>query len=573
MAPPDTTPAPPFAAWTRSWTPTLLLIFGVMALRLLYLAFVCPYALIEDEAHYWEWARRPALSYYTKGPGIAWAIGAGVNVFGDTAFGVRAPAAVFGAIAAYFIARLAREVSGDKRAGFFAAAVFHLVPLFQALGLLMTIDGPYVACWAAACFYGYRALVRGSFPAWPMLGVTIGAGFLFKYTMLLFPPALLLFAIVARKRLQLSGRVGVGLLLSVITFVLVVSPVSLWNVQNDYATVRHLLGHLGLPGGDIPPEQSQHATGYRYDVRWTLEFIGIQALLVGPALLLAFYSAARAWRGNLADPRWPGRLYLIVLAAPMLLFYLGVSFLTRVEGNWPAAGYVSLIALAGWGVVDGMTTYTKRVYRWNRLPEPRPRRGILRDKPETHRQIAWHFTIGVGLVSGLGMLRADWLASGVEGLARAVDSDVTADQLIGRLTSAPAVAESIQSRRASFAEQLGAEPLLIGQHYGRASLLAFYLPDRPRVYCASSYLMGRRTQYDYWPDTSLSDLDQLAGRDALLIGGTEGQWADAFERIEFLGPIEGDHKDGRFHYLGFGYRGFYVDRADPADGPTDVPAD
>ncbi|MEL7471686.1 MAG: glycosyltransferase family 39 protein [Planctomycetota bacterium] len=563
MSPRDATPIRPYAAWARSWWPTLALIFGVVLVRLLYLAFACPYALIEDEAHYWEWARRPALSYYTKGPGVAWVIAATTSIIGDTAFGVRAGAALFGAIAAYFIARLAREVSGDHRAGFFAAAIFHLVPLFQALGILMTIDGPYVACWAAACFYGYRALARGSFAGWPLLGLTLGLGFLFKYTMLLLPPALALYAWMARGRVERSPRAALGLLTAVIAFGLAISPVLIWNAQEGWPTVRHLLGHLGLPGGDVPPDQSQHASGYHYSPAWTLEFVGVQLVLVGPALLLALYSAGRAWRAHEGDDRWPRRLFLIVMAAPMLLFYLGVSFLTRVEGNWPAAGYVTLVALAGWGVVDAMTTYGKRVARWERLPEPRPKRGILRAKPETHRQIAWHFTIGYGLIAGHGMLRADWLAPGAARVLSIIkDEPVEASSMIGRLTSAPGVARSIQTLREKVESQTGAPPLLIGQHYGRASQLAFYLPDQPLVYCASSYMVGRRTQYDYWPDTDLGDLERLGGRTAVLIGGTKGQWEDAFGvgNVDYLGDIEGDHKRGRYHGVGHGYIGFPRDR-------------
>lgn len=561
--PQDRTPIAPYAAWARSWWPTIALILGVAAVRLVYLAFFCPYALIEDEAHYWEWARRLDLSYYTKGPGVAWTIGASTALFGDTVFAVRLPAVVFSAIAAYFVARLAREVSGDRRAGFFAAAVFTLVPLFQALGILMTIDGPYVACWAAACFYGYRALVRGSLASWPLLGAVIGLGFLFKYTILLLPPALLLYALLARRRRRLSPHAALGLVGALAAFLITISPVIIWNAREGWATVRHLLGHLGLPGGDVPPDQAQHATGYQYDPAWTLEFLGVQLVLVGPALMLACYSAARAWRAHEGDERWGGRLYLILLAAPMLLFYLGVSFLTRVEGNWPAAGYVTLVALAGCGVVDAMTTYTKRVARWRRLPEPRPKRGILRAKPETHRQIAWHFTIGFGVVAGVGMLRADLLAAGVERIAPALgERGLTAERLIGRLTSAPRVAEAVQQLREEVRAETGEDPMLIAQHYGRASQLAFYLPDRPLVFCASSYMWGRRTQYDYWTDTDLGRLDDLRGRVAILIGGTEGQWQEAFAgEVEYLGDIKGDHKTGRYHYIGHDYIGFARDRA------------
>ncbi|MFY7894973.1 MAG: hypothetical protein ACOVP8_01975, partial [Phycisphaerales bacterium] len=65
---------------------------GVIALlRLVYLAFFCPYTLIEDEAQYWVWSQMLDWSYYTKGPGVAWTIGLATSVLGDAEWVVRLP--------------------------------------------------------------------------------------------------------------------------------------------------------------------------------------------------------------------------------------------------------------------------------------------------------------------------------------------------------------------------------------------------------------------------------------------------------------------------------------------------
>src|SRR5260370_17577578 len=42
-----------------------------------------------DEAHYWMWSERLAPGYFSKGPGIAFAIRASTAIFGATEFGVR----------------------------------------------------------------------------------------------------------------------------------------------------------------------------------------------------------------------------------------------------------------------------------------------------------------------------------------------------------------------------------------------------------------------------------------------------------------------------------------------------
>ena len=42
-----------------------------------------------DEAHYWMWSERLAPAYFSKGPGIAFAIRASTALFGANEFGVR----------------------------------------------------------------------------------------------------------------------------------------------------------------------------------------------------------------------------------------------------------------------------------------------------------------------------------------------------------------------------------------------------------------------------------------------------------------------------------------------------
>src|SRR5688572_14012601 len=48
--------------------------------HLLYLTANCPIDLSGDEAHYWDWSRRLDLSYYSKGPLVAYLIRASCAV-------------------------------------------------------------------------------------------------------------------------------------------------------------------------------------------------------------------------------------------------------------------------------------------------------------------------------------------------------------------------------------------------------------------------------------------------------------------------------------------------------------
>ncbi len=338
------------------------LIALVTGARLVYLAWFCPYSLVEDETSYWEWSRHLELSYYTKGPGIAWSIAASTRLFGTTMFAVRLVAVVSSAVAALCVAGLSREAAGDRRAGFFGAACFFLIPAFQVTSMLSTIDGPYVACWAAAAWAGWRALgggrtgesTSGVAPAsshamaWITLGIALGVGTLYKYTMLLAIPGLIVFALLPHAGPKSDVRKPkLAIAISTLLFLLLLSPIILWNADEHWPTLGHLLGHLGVRGGDKPVTQG--AGGWHYDYRWTLSFLGAQ-VAAGPVLILVWIKTRAAWKARAADPvAWRAAAYLLSFAGPILAFYLVVSFIATTQWNWTVTAYVTLAVLGGLG--------------------------------------------------------------------------------------------------------------------------------------------------------------------------------------------------------------------------------
>jgi len=536
---------------------------GLAALRLAYLAWLCPYGLVEDESQYWEWSRHLSLSYYTKGPGIAWTIACFTQVLGHTELAVRAAAPVFSAIMLGAIGLLVRWGGAESesparawRAALYAAGALAAAPIVFASALLGTIDGPYCAMWALACLCAWHLLKTRSPGARAglslALGAALGVGFLFKYTILLLPPGLALFAWLRpaqdRHSPQLAGSPGVGprdVALIVLAFVVCAAPVFIWNHQQGWPTLRHLLGHLGFEEPALRAMAAPApATVRAWSPLWLPVFLASQFGLAGPGLVLGLIGAVRAWRGR-ADPARRIEWFLLCAAAPIFLFYLAVSLVAEPEGNWPMGGLVTLLPLGGLVAADAMRDYHRRLAEWLAKPQPRPREGFIRRRPETAGQVLWHLTLGVGIIGGVLMTRVDLLAR-LPGLDRVVPRE--------RLTQGPVLAAGVESIRARAADALAQPPLLIVQHYGRASQLAFYLPDRPIVYCASSRLGGRPTQHDFWPTHDLAD-PALRGRGAVLIGATAEAWGAWFESVEDLGLVPGVERKGVRAFLGRGYRG------------------
>jgi len=555
--------ASPSIPLLRAVRPALMLIGVISLLRVFYLIFLCPYTLIEDEAQYWVWSKMLDWSYYTKGPGVAWAIFASTSVFGDGEWAVRLPSVIASAVGAFSLSALAWDISRSRRVAFLTAAAFHCVPTFLALALLMTIDGSLVACWALAAWASWRCWGdddarsggKASLTWLLVLATAIGVGTLFKYTMLLFVPGVLVWLLVWRRSLARTAPLAWMLFVGVLSLTL--APVAYWNHREGWPTIAHLLGHLGLKGGDVAVTQGAAGGGWHYDPMWTLTFIGTQIALIGPVLFLGLRHAWSCFQSRglpveadehslhaTASMRtWQGQSLLIALSAPVLIFYLFVSFIAEPEGNWPVAGAVTLVPLAAMRAAMAWSQSDRSRLRWARF--------------------LWSAAVVLGLVVGLGMLRVD-LARHLPVVGKLVP--------VGRFTGATLMGQDAAKLMSQLRAETGQEPFIIANHYGRASQLWYYLPPRDDgsrvpVYCSSSVMPGgRKTPWDFWPSMDFRRATGLDGRPAVAVGLSTWHWQQVFANVRKHGALEGDHKrnkqgePSRPAFLCAGFKGF------PRDG-------
>jgi hypothetical protein len=565
-----------------NWRNTLLLVLSLLFLRTIYLIWLCPYQLVADEAQYWEWSRRLALSYYSKGPGVAWLIWGGTRLLGAGAWAIRLPAALASALAALALARLATDCSqGDQRAGFFAALIFMLIPIFHGTAQFMTIDGPYILCWIAAAWAGWNAFqrqmqTRPSRLLWVALGVALGIGFLFKYTILLLLPGLIGYGWWRRQRLGWSWASVPDLLLATAVFLAVISPVLIWNYQQDWPTVSHLLGRVHLPGGDLEPRQA-----WAYNPLWTLGYMASPLAFLGPLAVMLLWLSLRIGfqemgRANTAAGESLG--FVCWCAAPILVFYLLISFGTSIELNWPVAGYTTLLVPMAQSAVAALAASSPAsvLQHSERLASFRPgwtdgvvfheRGGISghngRAKTAgicltavSHQQPVvlygyfariWKwFVVGSGVV----VLVMSFAYPSVVTRIPVIGSHLAVHRVAGHRQFARQIDETVQLLRA----QTGREPFVVADSYWQASLLAYYLTGQPAVYSAASRIGSRKSSYDYFPDTDLRD-GRLLGRPAVMVGASPGIWGQAFgfQSIEAAPGLPGV-------FAGQGYGGPLVD--------------
>src|SRR5215470_10730111 len=167
-----------------------------------------------DEAHYWMWSERLAPAYFSKGPGIAFAIRASTAVFGANEFGVRFFSPVLAAGTSLLMFYFARRLFGAT-AGLWAVIGLNATPIFNIGTLVMTIDALSIFFWLAAMFTFWLALEKSPQFSWywPLTGLLIGLGFLSKYTNALQLVSILLVLALAPRLRREFKRPGLYLLI------------------------------------------------------------------------------------------------------------------------------------------------------------------------------------------------------------------------------------------------------------------------------------------------------------------------------------------------------------------------
>ncbi|MFQ3573448.1 MAG: glycosyltransferase family 39 protein [Thermodesulfovibrionales bacterium] len=417
-----------------------------------------------DEAHYWEWSRRLDLSYYSKGPLIAYLIKMGTSILGDTNTGVRIFAPLLLAISSLFMYALTYKVISEikseqhrqddyiaRLSGLISAITLHVTPLFSVYGIVFTIDAPFLFLWIIALYQFIKVTEDVmNYGKWLVLGVIVGLGLLAKYTMLFFIFCVAIYLLFSDRRIFLTKGPYIGLLATLLFFL----PVLIFNYRHDWVTVRHTLGQANVQEGMVLVS------------RYFFEFLGSQfAVLSGIFAVLMVYSIFKIRR--YVDRKY--MLYILCLSLPVFVFFLLKSLQGKVQPNWAMPAYIVtiipmayIVSMSKVGIVD------KRIFSL--------------------------FKIGVAvslIISVVGLYPHFF------GLTTKLDPSA-------RLRGWTMLAQEVDKIRADLPKDN--RWLIFSDAYQISSELAFYLKDKPVVYCIN--LNRRMNQYDLWesPNTVLEKI-------------------------------------------------------------------
>ncbi len=436
---------------------TVLLFLGLITILRLIIA--AHGTLAPDEAYYFLWSQHLDWSYYSKGPAVAVTMWLSSQLLGETELGIRffSPLLALGTSVLIFF--LTRRLYGEV-AGIWAVLLLNATPIFNAGGVLMTIDPLSIFFWTAALASLWQARIKADSYAswwWLLTGLLVGLGFLAKYTNAIFLLSALLFLL-----LHPADRVAFrrpGFYLMLLAFGICTIPVLIWNSANQWITVSHL--------------QARGRLDEAFSLNFTelAEFVALHFGVYSPLICLGIGAAVvLAWPQLRRSPKV---LYLLLFGLPLIIMYGLLSLKETGEANWTAPAFVSLGILAA-GV---WTSWVRRGASWA---------GV-------YATVA----ILLGFVMSALLLNTD--IARMAGVSWSYQHDPS-----GRLRGWQTIAREVQEVREQVESDLGDEVFLIGNNYGMAAALSFYLPERrvegpghPPVYIPES--QNIENQFSFWP--------------------------------------------------------------------------
>lgn len=136
--------------------------------------------LAPEEAYYWMYSQHPSLSYFDHPPMVAWLIGLGAQVFGNTEFGVRVGGALL-MLAASGVMYVFGRMWFGRGPALLAALLLQALPVYFGSGLIATMDSALVFFWLV-CLLGVSVALRQQAWGWYLAGLGLGGSMLSKYT-------------------------------------------------------------------------------------------------------------------------------------------------------------------------------------------------------------------------------------------------------------------------------------------------------------------------------------------------------------------------------------------------------
>lgn len=308
------------------------IIIFIIWLRLLFVLIMGP---MPQDAYYFFYSQHPALSYFDHPPMIAYLLHLFCSILGKNIIAIKIASESTTLVSIYLFYHLANCFLTGRQLN--KALLLLLSTLMVTiLSLVSTPDTPLVLFWTLSLYLIYQAIFKAKPVYWLWSGVAMGLAFDSKYTAIFLPAGVILFLLLSapHRRILISKWFW----LSVSSFIIVISPVLIWNAQHHLASFM-FQGTSRINAG----------TEIHIQLKYFFGLIGHQLLVIMPVLLIAiFYYSFQLLRKHqfnfLKVP--PETLFLLCFFLPMMGSFTIISFFCWVKLNWLMPAYLTGIILA-----------------------------------------------------------------------------------------------------------------------------------------------------------------------------------------------------------------------------------
>lgn len=206
---------------------------------LLHMACNGGYGYHHDEMYFVACGERFAFGYIDQPPLVPWIAALSRELFDGSLRGLRFLPALFHAASILLTGLLARRLGGGRFAQSLACITVLIAPVYLRTGNLLCIPAFEPFYWVLCSYLIVRIIQEDRPKLWLWVGLAAGLGLMTKHTMLFYVAGLGAGLVITSQRRLLKSPwlwAGAGVAL------LILLPNLIWQMQNDWLTLRWLRG-------------------------------------------------------------------------------------------------------------------------------------------------------------------------------------------------------------------------------------------------------------------------------------------------------------------------------------------
>ncbi len=304
----------------------------IILLRILFTAIM---GLMPQDVYYLIYSQNLELSYFDHPPAIAYMLKLFTSIFGETAFAIKFASLVVTSctiISFYYLCKHFTNKETLNKAFLLLISTF----MVTILSIISTPDVPLMLFWTLSLSALYQAVFLGKKSYWLIAGLLMGLAFDSKYTGIFLPVGLTLFLVLSANYRKYLFSIWYWL--AAFIFLVTISPVVIWNAQNNFASFRfQSTNHTSL------------THGLTLNIKYFFGVIGHQSAILIPilffGLLYFLFKSIKKNRFRIkAIP--PTTSFLLCFFLPLLFIFFSISFFFWVKLNWLMPVYITGIIWA-----------------------------------------------------------------------------------------------------------------------------------------------------------------------------------------------------------------------------------